>query len=273
VRPLTGDDGVGEEENYQSRRSRGTERASPAPRRAEGEGVDRSGAVGQICGCNDARRREGGVGLALVLEHRVQPSRISTPKLPVSFSTRNSPTPGLVSLMGLPTPPTLTLCVAVFCALCLNPGTDAESSKQVPLKKKVTASAPYSMDRYMLGFLSDTVAVTLKEMVELDAESVGASTNCSTAASVVALGENTMPKASTRTVMRLGFFWIRTGEEKQGSRAGVHRGGGGECTHRTTEGLYGVSDGPDRWKAEHVRGSLPLRALIGSIDIYIYRYI
>jgi hypothetical protein len=38
-------------------------------------------------------------------------------------------------------------------------------------------------------------------------------------------------------------------------------------THRTTEGLYGVLDGPDRWKAEHVRGSLPLRVLIGSIDI------
>jgi hypothetical protein len=74
VRPLAGDDGVGEEENYQSRRSRGTGRASPVPRRAEGErGVDRSGAVGQICGCDDARRREGGVGSALVLEHRVQP--------------------------------------------------------------------------------------------------------------------------------------------------------------------------------------------------------
>jgi hypothetical protein len=58
------------------------------------------------------------VGPALVLEHRVQPSRISTPKLPVSFSARNSPTSGLVSLMGLPTPPTLTLCVAVFRALC-----------------------------------------------------------------------------------------------------------------------------------------------------------
>jgi hypothetical protein len=74
-------------------------------------------------------------------------------------------------------------------------------------------------------------------------------------------------------------FWIRTGEEKQGSRAGVHRGGGGgrECTHRTTEGLYGVSDGPDRWKAEHVRGSLPLTALI-YLQVFIqvvpfyYRY-
>jgi hypothetical protein len=134
------------------------------------------------------------VGPALVLEHRVQPSRISTPKLPVLFSARNSPTPGLVSLMGLPTPPTFTLRVAVFRALCLNPGTDAESSKQVPLKEKVTTSTPYSMDRYMLEFRSDTVAVTLKEMVELDAESVGASTNCSTAASAVALGGNTMPK-------------------------------------------------------------------------------
>jgi hypothetical protein len=41
-----------------------------APR---GRGVDRSGVVGQICGCDDTRRREGGVGPALVLEHRVQP--------------------------------------------------------------------------------------------------------------------------------------------------------------------------------------------------------
>jgi hypothetical protein len=63
---------------------------------------------------------------------------------------------------------------------------------------------------------------------------------------------------------RLGF-WIRIGEAKQESRAGVRRGRG--RTHRTTEGLYGVLDGPDRWKAEHVRGSLPLRVLIGSIDI------
>jgi hypothetical protein len=42
-----------------------------APR---GRGVDRSGAVGQICGCDDARRREGGghwpLGLPLRVESR-----------------------------------------------------------------------------------------------------------------------------------------------------------------------------------------------------------
>jgi hypothetical protein len=190
-----------------------------------GRGVDRSGAVGQICGCDDARRREGGVGPALVLQHCVQPHLHAEAARVVLRPELTHP--GLVSLMGLPTPPTLTLCVAVFRALCLNPGTDAESSKRVPLKEKVTASAPYSMVLYMLGFRSDTVAVTLKEMVELDAGSAGASANrCSTASSAVALGGNTTPKASTRTVMRLGFFWIRTGEEKQGSRAGVHWWGG-----------------------------------------------
>jgi hypothetical protein len=77
----------------------------------------------------------------------------------------------------------------------------------------------------------------------------------------VALGGNTTPKASTRMVMRLGFFGSEQ-ERKNKDRERVCIGGGGECMHRTTEGLYSVSDGPDRWKAEHVRGSLPLTALI-----------
>jgi hypothetical protein len=67
--------------------------------------------------------------------------------------------------------------------------------------------------------------------------------------------------------MRLGFFYQR----KNKDRERVYASGGGrrgESAHRTTKGLYGVSDGPDRWKAEHVRGSLPLRVLIGSIDIH-----
>jgi hypothetical protein len=66
--------------------------------------------------------------------------------------------------------------------------------------------------------------------------------------------------------MRLGFF---LDQRKNKDRERVYASGGGrrgESAHRTTEGLYGVSDGPDRWKAEHVRGSLPLRVLIGSID-------
>jgi hypothetical protein len=60
--------------------------------------------------------------------------------------------------------------------------------------------------------------------------------------------------------MRLGFF---LDQRKNKDRERVYASGGrGESAHRTTEGLYGVSDGPDRWKAEHVRGSLPLTVLI-----------
>jgi hypothetical protein len=76
-----------------------------------------------------------------------------------------------------------------------------------------------------VGFRSDNVAVTLKEMVELDAGSAGASANrCSMASSTVALGGNTMPKASTRTVMRLGFFGSEQ-ERKNKDRERVCIGG------------------------------------------------
>jgi hypothetical protein len=145
------------------------------------------------------------VGPALVLEHRVQPHLHAEAACVVLRLELTHPGPG--QLDGLAhAADSHALCRRLPC-LVLDPGTDAESSKQVPLKEKVTASTPYSMDRYMLGFRSDTVAVTLKEMVELDAGSAGASANrCSTASSAVALGGNTMPKASTRTVMRLGFF-------------------------------------------------------------------
>jgi hypothetical protein len=67
-------------------------------------------------------------------------------------------------------------------------------------------------------------------MVELDAGSAGASANrCSTTLSVVALGGNTMSKASTRTVMRLGFFGSEQ-ERKNKDRERVCIGGveGGE---------------------------------------------
>jgi hypothetical protein len=110
-----------------------------------------------------------------------------------------------------------------------------------------------------LGRPLQLVPRTLKEMVELDAGSAGANANrCSTASSAVALGGGEHQDGDEARV-----FLIRG---KQGSRAGVRIGGREESAHRTTECLYGVSDGPDRWKAEHVRGSLPLRVLIGSID-------
>jgi hypothetical protein len=58
--------------------------------------------------------------------------------------------------------------------------------------------------------------------------SMGASANrCSTASSAVALGGNTTPKASTRTVMRLGFFGSEQ-ERKNKDRERVCIGGEGE---------------------------------------------
>jgi hypothetical protein len=68
------------------------------------------------------------------------------------------------------------------------------------------------------------LAVTLKEMVELDAGSAGASANrCSTTSSTVALGGGEHQDGDEARV----FFGS---EEKQGSRAGVRIGGeGGEC--------------------------------------------